>query len=55
MQDFEKVYIGETGRNFAARMNEHKKEVEDKESQRYTHRTKLVTADLQNKPSQIMF
>ena len=32
----DKVYAGETGRNLGTRLNEHRKEVETKDTQRYT-------------------
>ena len=32
----DKVYVGETGRNLGTRLNEHRKEVETKDTQRYT-------------------
>ena len=41
----EKVYVGETGRNFGVRMNEHRKEVERNEETRYT-RSQKQTAEI---------
>jgi len=35
----DKVYVGETGRNLSTRLNEHRKEVETKDTQRYTRKS----------------
>jgi len=50
----EKVYVGETGRNFGVRMSEHRKEVERNEDTRYTRSQKQTAEITMNKqPLQI--
>jgi hypothetical protein len=48
----EKVYVGETGRNFGVRMSEHRKEVERNEETRYT-RSQKQTAEITTSKSAI--
>ena len=45
----DKVYIGETGRPFVTRLNEHKKEVELKEKTKFTRQRKQSVDEQQNK------
>jgi len=44
----DKVYIGETGRPFVTRLNEHKKEVEQKDKTKFTRQRKQSVDEQQN-------
>jgi len=43
------VYIGETGRPFVTKLNEHKKEVESKDKTKFTRQRKQSVDEQQNK------
>ena len=45
----DKVYIGETGRPFVTRLNEHKKEVELKDKTKFTRQQMQSVDEQQNK------